>query len=227
MKTKMWVTKVVRGGVAFVFLLAAVVVAGAQQEHDMGGMRMGDAPYDLHFIDMMMMHHQQGIEMARLAQEKGQSAKVKAFAAKTAADQQKDIEELRGDRERWYAGQPEMDRSQMMAHMPMMMPGHGGMKMDPQADMAKLRAADGREFDRLFLDTMTMHHQMAIEMSRDASRKAQHPELRQFASKAAAKQTGEIAEMRRIRAGLGSAPKGKTKRAAKPSAHAGHMHDHK
>ncbi len=227
MKTKKLTAVVLRSAVALAAVLAVAVGAAAQQSgHDMSGMQMGNTPYDLHFIDMMVMHHQQGIEMARLAQEKGQSARVKEFAAKTADDQQKDIEELRGHREHWYAGQPEMDHAQMMAHMQMMMPGHGGMKMDPEAVMAKLRAAEGREFDRLFLDTMTMHHQMAIQMSNEATRKAEHAELKQFARRAATKQTGEIVEMRRIKAGLGGVPKGKTKRAAKSSGHAGHTHEH-
>lgn len=221
-----------------VLMLAAVIAVGVYaaqtqvraQDHagHTGQAQKGDMPYDLHFIDMMVMHHQQGIEMSRLAQEKGQSARVKAFAAKTAADQEKDTVELRGHREHWYAGRPEMDHSQMMSGM-QGMAGHGGMQMDMQGDMEKLRAAEGRAFDRLFLDTMTMHHRMAIDMSKDATKKAEHAELKGFARKTAAKQTGEVVEMNRIKAGLGGGgvPKKKTtKRAAKPAGHAGHTHEH-
>ena len=197
-----------------------------QQTGHTGHGQMSDMPFDLHYIDMTIMHHQQGIEMARLAEEKGQSARVKAFATKTAGDQQKDIEELRGHREHWYAGRPQMDHSQMMEHMKSM-PMHKGMKMDPEADMAKLRAATGREFDRLFLDTMTMHHQMAIKMSKEAQQKAEHAEIKEFARKAVSKQTTEIAEMNRIKASLGGAtarkPAAKTKKPApKKSTHTGH-----
>jgi len=49
-----------------------------------------------------------------------------------------------------------MDHSQMMA-MPGMS-GHANMKMDIQGDMAKLQAATGKQFDRLFLDMMIHHH---------------------------------------------------------------------
>jgi len=71
-----------------------------------------------------------------------------------------------------------MDHSQMMAQMPGMA-GHGNMKMDMkmdmQGDMAKLQAATGKQFDRLFLDMMIPHHQMAIDMPRKPQRKRSMP----------------------------------------------------
>src|SRR5918993_4026993 len=127
---------------AFALACAAVVafgvVSAAAQDHTGHGQAAG-MPYDLHFIDMTIMHHDQGVEMARLAQQKGTDARVKAFAKKTADDQQHDIGVLRGHRQHWYSNHPLMDHSQMMAHMESM-PGHRNMKMDPQADMAKLQA---------------------------------------------------------------------------------------
>ena len=209
-----------------------------QQQHPAdhsGHMRSGDMPYDLHYIDMTIMHHEQGVEMARLAEGKGADARVRAFAKKTADDQQRDIAVLRGHRQHWYSDRPQMDHSQMTAHM-QSMPGHGNMKMDPEADMRKLQAAEGRAFDRLFLDTMTHHHQMAVDMSKEATTKAEHAEIKDLARKTAAKQQTEIAEMNRINAALGGgrpaartaaarkpAPK-KKPAAKKPAAHTGHDH---
>lgn len=227
MKTKKLVT-VTRGALAFVVVLAGAVAAAAQGNtgHDMGGMQMGDTPYDLHYIDMTIMHHQQGIDMARLAEEKGQNARVKAFAKKTGDDQQKDMEELRMHRQHWYSDRPQMDQSQMMAHMDMMPAKDRAMMQDmmrhSQEDMEKLRAAEGAAFDRLFLDTMTHHHQMAISMSKDAVAKAEHGEIKDFARKTVTKQNGEIAEMARIKAGLGGRGAAKPKAAAQ----SGHTHKH-
>ncbi|HEU4597547.1 MAG TPA: hypothetical protein VFS10_20640, partial [Pyrinomonadaceae bacterium] len=45
--------------------------AGQQQTGHTGHGQMADMPYDLHYIDMTIMHHEQGVEMARLAQQKG------------------------------------------------------------------------------------------------------------------------------------------------------------
>lgn len=217
------------GALALAALVALSVVSAAAQGHAGHG-QSSEMPYDLHYIDMTIMHHEQGVEMARLAEEKGADARVKAFARRTAGDQQRDIAVLRGHRQQWYSDRPLMSHEQMTAHM-QAMPGHGSMKMDPEADMRKLRAAEGRAFDRLFLDTMTHHHQMAVGMSKEAQGKAEHAELRQFAAKAVAKQQAELAEMKRLSPSVGGgkaaarkpAPK-KRPAAKKPAAHSGH-HD--
>ena len=196
---------------AFVFcvLVNTNVEVAAQQT--------GDMPYDLHFIDMTIMHHQDGVEMAQLAQTKATTAKVKAFAAKTAADQQKDIEELQTHRDHWFAGKPLMDRAMMDSMMKSM---HPGMNMDMEDTRRKLRATSGAGFDRLFLDTMIHHHMMALDMFKEAITKAEHAELKEVARKAVAKQQSEIAEMNRLR-GTGTAKKKVT---AKPQPKTTHKH---
>lgn len=208
---------------------------GQQQTAHTGHGQMANMPYDLHYIDMTIMHHQQGIEMSRLAEQKGQNARVKAFAKKTGDDQQRDMMELRGHRQHWYSDRPEMDHSQMMSHAEMMPAKDKAMMQDmmqhSQEDMDKLQSAEGAAFDRLFLDTMTHHHQMAIDMSKDAVARAEHKEIKDFARKTITKQQGEVAEMNRIKAAVGSgAPRraaSKPKPKAKPKAAAApHQHEH-
>jgi uncharacterized protein (DUF305 family) len=182
---------------------------------------MADMPYDLHFIDMMIMHHQEGVEMAQMAQTKSQNPKVKTFATKTAADQQKDIEELQGHRNHWYAGKPLMDHAMMESMMASM---HPGMKMDMEDTRRKLLAATGATFDRLFLDTMIHHHQMAIDMAKDAKIKAEHPEIKELATKALLKQQAEIAEMNLIKGVKTGKPVSKSKPKPKPKTPSKHVH---
>lgn len=210
------------------FILAVVLTVGASaaaalaQHHTShtGYGQAGGVPYDLHYIDMTLMHHEQGVEMARLAEQKALNAQVKAFATKTAAGHERDTRELQRYRDTWYGGRPQTDHAQMTAHQ--------SMQMDHGADPAELRAATGAAFDRLFLDTMAHHHQMAIDMSKEARQKAEHAEIRQFAAKAVARQQAEVAEMNRLKAALGGraaarkpAPRKKAP-AKKPAAHSGH-----
>jgi uncharacterized protein (DUF305 family) len=216
---KMNVSRLMRPFVRSLMLalaLGAAAASAAAQDHT-GHTSHGQAtgmPYDLHYIDMTVMHHEQGVEMARLAEQKGQSAQVKAFAKKSAADQERDTKELQRYRDTWYPGRPQMDHSQMTAHM-QSMPGQKGMRMDHGADIEKLRAASGAAFDRLFLDTMIHHHQMALDMSKEAAAKAEHAELKTFARRVLAKQQAEVAEMKRLKAGAGGASARKA--AAKPA----------
>ncbi len=106
-----------------------------------------------------------------------------------------------------------MDHSQMMAMGGMS--GHGNMKMDMQDDIAKLQAATGKQFDRLFLDMMIPHHQMAIDMAKEATTKAEHAEIKEMARMTVMKQQGETAEMNRLKGG-GRGKMGKARAKAKP-----------
>jgi uncharacterized protein (DUF305 family) len=206
--------------ISLLVVSAFIVIGGSGAK--VAAQQMSDMPYDLHFIDMMVMHHHEGIEMAELAQTKAQSAKVKAFATKSIADQKKDIEELQGHRNHWYAGKPVMDHATMVSMMQQM---HPGMKMDMEETRRKLRATTGAAFDRLFLDTMIHHHMMAIDMSKDATTKAEHNELKEFARKAVTKQQSEIAEMNKLKGGGVSKTKSKPKPKAKTTTTT-HKHPH-
>lgn len=206
--------------VASAFATIAFIVTGSTNLK-VYAQQTGDMPYDLHYIDMTIMHHEEGIEMAQLAVTKATSAGVKAFAQKTAADQQKDIEELQRYRNQWYAGKPLMDRAMMESMMKSM---HPGMNMDMEETRRKLRAASGASFNRLFLDTMTHHHMMAIDMSKDATTKAEHAELKEFARKAVDKQQTEIAEMNKLKGGGTSKSTSKAKPKSKPKTPTTHKH---
>lgn len=217
--------------IALIFGVSGTVAVSATQTQaqNQNSSQMGTMPYDLHFIDMMIMHHREGTATARLAERKGSTVALKAFAKKTGDDQEKELLELRKHRDHWYAGAPEMDHSQMMAQMHQMpgMAGHANMKMDMQGDIAKLQAATGKAFDRLFLDMMIHHHQMAVDMAKEASTKAEHAELKEMARLTVFKQQKEITEMTRLkgRSIAKAKPKAKAKAKAKPKPKVDHtMH---
>jgi len=202
-----------------------VFVSGVQaQAPSPASSQMSDMPYDLHFIDMMLGHHRQGIAMGRMAERKGSTAALRAFAKKTADEQEKELLELKKHRDHWYAGAPEMDHSQMMAQMHQKPGMSSHANMDMQGDIAKLQAATGKAFDRLFLDMMVPHHQMAIDMSKEAVTKAEHAEIKEMARVGMLKQQKEITEMKRLKGGVVAKAKPKPKAKAKPKTTSTHVH---
>jgi len=202
-----------------------VFVSGIQaQAQNPGSSQMSSMPYDLHFIDMMIMHHRQGTAMGRTAERKGSTPALRAFAKKTADEQEKELMELKKHRDHWYAGAPEMDHSQMMAQMHQKPGMSSHANMDMQGDIAKLQAATGKAFDRLFLDMMIPHHQMAIDMSKEAVTKAEHAEIKEMARVGMLKQQKEIAEMKRLKGGVVAKAKPKPKAKAKPKTTSTHVH---
>jgi len=81
-----------------------------------------------------------------------------------------------------------------MNHNGMMMDGNSNMS--GMMDMKSSPNAASQPYDLQFLDTMTHHHQGAIDMAETAVKKTQNQELKAFAQKIIADQTREIAQMK-------------------------------
>jgi len=177
--------------------------SNANNMHGMGGMdhsmmqsspNAASAPYDLQFLDTMSGHHQAAIEMARPAERQSQHAELKELARNIIRDQEREISQMKGWREQWYAGKPQA----MNMEMPGMMDSMKGM------DMKGLEAAAGNAFDLMFIDMMTPHHQGAVVMAREALTKAEHPEIKRLAQGIIDAQEKEIAQMSKWKAAWGS-----------------------
>ncbi|MBA4183229.1 MAG: DUF305 domain-containing protein [Acidobacteria bacterium] len=146
-------------------------------------------PYDLQFIDTMTHHHQGAVEMAKMALTKSNNEEVKKFAQKIIDDQNKEINQMKDWREKWFAGKPaamNMEMPGMMDSMKMMMSGD---------EMKKMEAMNGKDFDVHFLDMMSPHHAGAITMSKAALQKAEHPEIKTLAQNIIKAQETEIKQM--------------------------------
>lgn len=72
------------------------------------------------------------------------------------------------------------------------MAGHGGMASSSPS-------AANAPFDLQFIDTMSAHHQGAIDMAQPAESKAQKAELKSFARKIVEDQQRQIAQMKQWR----------------------------
>ena len=110
---------------------------------------------DAQFMRGMIPHHQQALEMSRLAPDRTNSPELLEIAGKIEAAQGDEIAFM----EQWLTSRGE-SIDQSYAHT-----GHHTMKgMATEAQMASLAAASGVEFDRQFLSLMIAHHEGAIDM---------------------------------------------------------------
>jgi uncharacterized protein (DUF305 family) len=158
------------------------------------------AEIDRAFIDMMVPHHQSAVEMAKLAQERGQHAEVKRLAEAIIASQQSEIDRMRSWRKAWFGS----DQTPPMNAMPILpgvempgMGGHGmgGSTMDMTADVEKLRKVPAADFDRAFIDAMVPHHQSAVSAARVVLEKSGQPDIRELANEIIVAQEREINEL--------------------------------
>ena len=169
---------------------------------------------DIKFMQGMIMHHSQAVEMTELLRTRSQDKEVQALGKRISisqTDEMRFMKQWLTDRSLPLSEHGSMDMAGMdmsgmdhdmagMDHMDMgsmpMMPG----MLTPQ-QMKALAAATGPAFDHLFLTGMIQHHTGALTMVKDlfASPGAgQDPQLFDFASDVDNTQQAEIDIMRHM-----------------------------
>jgi uncharacterized protein (DUF305 family) len=179
------------------------------------GMEMGEddaemsMDFDLHYIDMMIPHHESIIALAQVALPDLTDPRLQEITQEIIREQGTEIETLKEYREAWYgSAEPlPMDEAmmQMMIEMMPSMAAMGSMEemamqMDPPALVAAFCSADNP--DLAFIDLVIPHHEMAIASSQDALEMATHDELKVIAQQVIEDQQREIDELSMIRASL-------------------------
>jgi uncharacterized protein (DUF305 family) len=143
------------------------------------------APYDLQFIDTMVMHHQGAVDMAEIVRAKGEHTELKDLAKSIIADQQREIAEMRKWREAWFAGQAPAVNMEMKGMSDSM----------HDMDMHKLDSLSGNECDLEFINQMIPHHDGAVAMAKEALEKSERPEIKTLANNVIKLQAAEIEKM--------------------------------
>lgn len=153
--------------------------------------KVGFTPADVEFMQGMIGHHAQAVEMVDLLKTRTTRPEMKALGQRIELSQ---IDEI-GMMQQWLTSRGQMAPEQHAHHGEhAMMPG---MLMPEQ--MTALAAARGPAFDRLFLEGMIAHHQGAITMVEELMKKpgaAQASDVYGFVSDVVADQGAEIARMR-------------------------------
>lgn len=171
---------------------------------------MGRTTYnaaDAAFMQHMIVHHGQAVEMVALLDAHGQSDTVKRLGRRIAMSQEAEIALMRG----WLAerGQAEALADPHVHHHML------GMDMTPSetpvmpgmlspAQMARLGQARGAEFDQLFLHGMIQHHQGALDMVDGLLAQngtGEDPMLSEFLTSVVADQSAEILRMQSLLSG--------------------------
>jgi uncharacterized protein (DUF305 family) len=159
------------------------------------------SPADAMFMQMMIVHHQQALEMAKLARSRTNNAALLKIADRIEAGQ-KDEMKFMSD---WLEERGE-DRA--MAGMGR---DHHHMKgMASPEQMRALAAASGTAFDRQFLQLMTAHHQGAVDMVDELHKTpgtAYEPALYEFTTDVVTDQKAEIDRMNAVAATLSTDPR--------------------
>jgi uncharacterized protein (DUF305 family) len=157
---------------------------------------------DTRFMQQMIGHHAQALEMTKLVPGRTTREDLRLLAERIDVSQRDEIAQMRQWLTQRGEAQPAVDAHHhaAMGHAALM-PG-----MLTAAELAQLARATGDEFARLFLQLMIRHHEGAITMVRSlfgTPGAAEETETYRFATDVEADQRAEIARMRAL---LGKLP---------------------
>jgi len=161
------------------------------------------SPKDTEFMQGMIMHHSQAVEMTAMIASHTQNKSLRLLGARISNSQSDEIKFMK----RWLTarGKPIPEPMSSMPDMPGMEMSHDAMPLMPgmltPEQMEALRKAKGAEFDHLFLTGMIQHHNGALTMVKDLFDTAgagQDAELFTFATDVDSGQRAEIRIMQNM-----------------------------
>ncbi|QUL37544.1 DUF305 domain-containing protein [Erythrobacter sp. JK5] len=160
---------------------------------------------DVRFMQHMIVHHQQALDMAQLVKDRTNTEEIVAIAGRIEASQEDEMAFMR----EWLSARGEPVEMPGMAehavHLHHMMAG-----MASPEQLAALAAAQGTEFDRQFLTLMIAHHEGAVDMVEkllEQPGSAADPVLFRFVGDVENDQKAEIDKMDLVLAGLSPDPR--------------------
>ena len=164
-------------------------IISAEQSRDLSAVEYTGA--DIKFMQGMIGHHAQALEMVDLLKKNSNSDDMKKLALRIELSQDDEIRMMQG----WLQvrGQRAPSRTELHQHGAQLMPG-----MLTPDEMKQLEEAKGAAFDRLFLEGMIKHHGGALSMVHDlldTPGAAQASDVFSFVSDVEADQRMEIDRM--------------------------------
>lgn len=165
------------------------------------------SPDDVRFMQNMIHHHYQAVQMAALVKDRTNRRELLDVAGRIDASQADEIAFMQS----WLRQRGQEAPNPAAAHGAhdhAAMAAMDGMSSPQQ--MAALAAARGTAFERLFLERMIAHHEGAITMTRkllDQPGSAYDPVLAEFVSDVANEQQAEIDRMSALLAQLSNDPR--------------------
>jgi uncharacterized protein (DUF305 family) len=143
---------------------------------------------DAAFAAQLVSQHQQGLDLASLADSRSGRAELKALAQRFIDVHEPEIEQLSEMLESWGQQPPEdpgLDRGNRPGKI-------------TEAEMNILTSRSGADFDKLFVELMIRHHQGVIAIVAKETAGGKNPGARALAGKIAVSQQNEVTELKNL-----------------------------
>jgi uncharacterized protein (DUF305 family) len=196
-------TSTTRYGVALLAIIAPVLLiacgTGAQQPAAQQAPAASTAAQvdgrhndtDVMFLQMMLAHHDQGLQMVRLAEDRAAGDKVRTLAAAVDATQSDEMTLMKSWLSTW-------SKPATVDHAPSAHSDHGGLPATGPNEIKALRTSTGTEFEKAFLNLFVAHQHNAVEMAKLEDSKGINADTKAFAERIRQSRTDQIQQMLRM-----------------------------
>ncbi len=178
-------------------LALAAVLAGCSAETplpqaDPGGsppmVQQAAVPFndaDVAFARQALAHHQQGVDLASLAETRAENAQLKAFAKRVIDAHEPEIGRLSALIESWGQPAPDDPNLEHVQRDGYVSPG----------DMATLAGLSGKDFDRQFVSRFSKQREAGVRIADAETQHGRNPDARDLAATTSRSQQQEISEL--------------------------------
>jgi uncharacterized protein (DUF305 family) len=143
---------------------------------------------DVMYLQMMVAHHEQGLEMVRLAEKNTGRAEIRTLAQAVDATQSDEVKMMTGWLKQWNA-------PTTVDHAPSAHADHGGLPATGPEEIAALKKAKGAKFETTFLNLFVAHQHNAVEMAHLETKQGSNAEAKAFAERVSASRADQIQQM--------------------------------
>lgn len=189
-KKPLWIALAVIAALALILTVAGPSLRAALTSHDETA-ASAEADYndtDVHFLGMMVPHHEQAIEMSDvLLASDVDDAQVRDLAQRIKDGQERENTQMRAWADEWGIKEDMEHHSKHIAN---------GMFHPEQLN--EFASLSGDELRTAFLEMMHFHHAHVINMTQDEIDRGAYAPLREMAQEMVDVQTAEMGEMEEL-----------------------------
>ncbi|AUI57433.1 DUF305 domain-containing protein [Amycolatopsis sp. BJA-103] len=146
---------------------------------------------DVAFARQALAHHQQGVDLASLAESRADDAQLKVLAKRVIDTHEPEIARLSGLIESWGQPAPDDPNLEHIQRDGYISPG----------DMAELAGLSGKDFDRQFVARLIRQRESGVRIADAETQHGRNPDARDLAATTSRSQQQEIGDLRGLQNG--------------------------
>jgi len=146
---------------------------------------------DVAFARQALAHHQQGVDLASLAETRAANDQLKALAKRIIDTHEPEIARLSGLIEAWAQPAPDDPNLEHVQRDGYVSPG----------DMAELAGLSGKDFDRQFVTRLLRQREAGVRIADAETQHGRNPDARDLAATTSRSQQQEIGDLRGFQQG--------------------------